>query len=216
MYNLFLYNKKIIDRGKEESIFMAKRGTTAKLWVRSALVMALIIIGLIFVSARLLYLQTFMAEELEQKAVEQQLSDTTISARRGSIYDRNGKLLAQSVTVWNIVLEPANIKTEDARSKISAGLSKILGIDEAEIYNKSTKHNFYEVVARKVPTDVKDKIIAFGEKLYEDEGIPLSVKYIEDYKRYYTNDNFAADVIGFVGADSQGLSGVEYQYDEYL
>ena len=72
MYNLFLYNKKIIDRGKEESIFMAKRGTTAKLWGRSVFVMAVIIIGLIFVSGRLLYLQTFMAEELEQKAVEQQ------------------------------------------------------------------------------------------------------------------------------------------------
>ena len=112
---------------------MAKRGTTAKLWVRSAIMMVVIIIGLVLVSARLLYLQTFMAEELEQKAVEQQLSDTTISARRGSIYDKNGKLLAQSVTVWNIVLEPANIKTEDARSKISKGLSKILGIDEDEI-----------------------------------------------------------------------------------
>ena len=195
---------------------MAKRGTTAKLWVRSAFIMGAIIIGLILVSARLLYLQTFMAEELEQKAVEQQLSDTTISARRGSIYDKNGKMLAQSVTVWNIVLEPANIKTEKARSKISSGLSKILGIDEAEIYSKSKKNNFYEVIARKVATDVKDKVIAFGEKLYEEDKIPLSVKYIEDYKRYYTNDNFAADVIGFVGADSQGLSGIEYQYDEYL
>ena len=208
--------KKDIDGRKEELIFMAKRGTTAKLWVRSAVIMAIIIIGFILVSARLLYFQTFMAEELEQKAVEQQLSDTTISARRGSIYDKNGKLLAQSVTVWNIVLEPANIKTEDARTKISSGLSEILGVDKSEIYNKSKKNNFYEVVARKVPTYIKDKVIEFGEKLYEEDNIPLSVKYIEDYKRYYTNDNFAADVIGFVGADSQGLAGVEYQYDDYL
>ena len=85
---------------------MAKRGTTAKLNKRTLLIVIAIITGLVLVAARLLYFQTVMSEELQKRAVEQQLSDTTLSARRGSIYDRNGNLLAQSLTVWNIVTSP--------------------------------------------------------------------------------------------------------------
>ena len=195
---------------------MAKRGTTATLKKRTIGIVAFIVAGLVLVSARLLYFQTVMAEELQKRAVEQQLSDTTISARRGSIYDRNGNLLAQSLTVWNIVLEPANIKNEEARVKITDGLSKILGVDKNDLYDKSKKDNFYEVIKRKVPTDVKDKVMEFASNLYAKDKIPVAVKAVEDYRRYYTHDDFAADVLGFVGADGQGLAGVEYQYDEYL
>ncbi len=195
---------------------MAKRGTMATLHKRTLFIIAVIVIGLVSVAARLLYFQTVMAEELQKRAVEQQLSDTTISARRGSIYDKNGNLLAQSLTVWNIVLEPANIKSEDARIKITDGLSKILNVDKDDLYDRSTRDNFYEVIKRKVPTDVKDKVMEFASNLYENDKIPVAVKAIEDYRRYYTHDDFAADVLGFVGADGQGLAGVEYQYDEYL
>ena len=195
---------------------MAKRGTTAKLNRRTFFIVGLIIAGLVMVAARLLYFQTVMAEELQKRAVEQQLSDTTLSARRGSIYDKNGNLLAQSLTVWNIVLEPANIKTDDDRKLITDGLVKLLNVDKNDLYERAGRNNFYEVVKRKVSTDVKDKVMEFVSELYREHGVPVAVKAIEDYKRYYTNDNFAADVIGFVGADSQGLAGVEYQYNEYL
>ena len=195
---------------------MAKKGTTAKLHNRTLIIMGFIIVGLIFAAGRILYFQTVMAEELQKRAVEQQLSDTTLSARRGSIYDRNGNLLAQSLTVWNIVLEPANIKDDEARILITDGLAKILDIDKDELYEKSKKDNFYEVIKRKVSTDTKDKVLEFSSMLYKEHKVPNAVKAIEDYKRYYTNDNFAADVMGFVGSDGQGLAGVEYQYDEYL
>ena len=195
---------------------MAKRGTTAKLNRRTFFIVGLIIAGLVMVAARLLYFQTVMAEELQKRAVEQQLSDTTLSARRGSIYDKNGNILAQSLTVWNIVLEPANIKTDDDRKLITDGLVKLLDVDKNDLYERAGRNNFYEVVKRKVSTDVKDKGMEFVSELYREHGVPVAVKAIEDYKRYYTNDNFAADVIGFVGADSQGLAGVEYQYNEYL
>ena len=85
---------------------MAKRGTTAKLNKRTLVIVIAIMTGLVLVAARLLYFQTVMSEELQKRAVEQQLSDTTLSARRGSIYDKNGNLLAQSLTVWNIVTSP--------------------------------------------------------------------------------------------------------------
>ena len=195
---------------------MAKRGATAKLKNRTLVIVAAIITGLVLVSARLLYFQTAMADELQQKAVEQQLSDTTLTARRGSIYDKNGNLLAQSLTVWNIVLEPKKITSEESRNLIVNGLSEILQIDKSDLYEKSKKNSWYEIIKRKVSTDVKDKVVEFFSKLYDEHRISNAVRTIEDYKRFYTNNNFAANVIGFVGADSQGLAGVEYQYDDYL
>ena len=106
---------------------MAKKGAAAKLWHRSIILLIIIIVlGFGVVAVRLLYLQTYMSEELQQKAVEQQLADTTLSAKRGSIYDRNGNILAQSVTVWNIVIAPANLETDKERQIVAKGLSEIL------------------------------------------------------------------------------------------
>ena len=196
---------------------MAKKGASAKLWIRSIIVMVLIIVlGFGTVSFRLLYLQTSMAEELQQKAVNQQLSDTVLSAKRGSIYDCNGTLLAQSITVWDIVLEPENIKKEEHRFIIAKGLAKILDVEELEVLGLTKEEGYYSVVKRKVDTAVKDEVLKFASKISEEKGISGVIKTVESYKRYYTNDNFLADVMGFVGSDSQGLSGVEYQYDEYL
>ncbi len=187
------------------------------MWNRSTLIMIIIIvIGFGIVAGRLLYLQTVMAEELQKRAVEQQLSNTALTAKRGSIYDCNGNVLAQSITVWDIVLEPANIKTEEDGMMIAKGLHEILGTDVNEVFEQTKEDHYYAVVKRRVETDVKDKVMEFRTKLREEHGIANAIKAIEDYRRYYKNNNFLADVLGFVGSDSQGLSGLEYQYDEYL
>lgn len=196
---------------------MARKGSSAKLWFRSIIMMMLIIVlGFGLVAGRLFYLQTYMAEELQQRAVDQQLRSTPISAKRGSIYDRNGNVLAQSISVWKVVLEPANIKDEKSGKIISEGLSKILDVDEETIFERTKEDHYYAVVKTGVSNDVKDKVVEFKNEISDKYNLGNTIKLIEDYKRYYTNDNFAADVLGFVGADSQGLSGVEYQYDEYL
>ena len=196
---------------------MARKGSSAKLWTRSLIIMMLIIVlGFGLVAGRLFYLQTYMAEELQQKAVDQQLRSTPISAKRGSIYDRNGNVLAQSVSVWKVVLEPANIKDEKSGMIIAKGLAEILDTDEKAIFERTKENHYYAVVKTGVSNDVKDKVVEFKNELSEKYNLGNTIKLIEDYRRYYTNDNFAADVLGFVGADSQGLSGVEYQYDEYL
>lgn len=196
---------------------MAKKGASAKLRNRSIILIVLIVVlGFGIVAGRLLYLQTFMAEELQQRAVEQQLSDTTISAKRGSIYDANGNLLAQSITVWNIVIEPANLENDEERNLVAEGLAQILDVDKDKVYQQTKENNYYEMIKRKVSTDVKDKVVELAQQLYKEHGISGVIDTIEDYKRYYTHDSFAADVIGFVGSDNQGLAGVEYEYDDYL
>ncbi len=198
---------------------MAKKGAAETMNLRVKILLILILVaGFGVVAGRILYLQTFKAEELQTKAVEQQLNDTTLSAKRGSIYDANGNLLAQSVTVWDIVIEPARLEEEEHRLLIAEGLARILDMDKEEVYQQTKENNFYEVIKRKVSADVKDQVQEFMKNLrdHEDKRVPYVLKLIENYKRYYTHDNFAADVIGFVGMDDQGLAGVEYEYDSYL
>lgn len=189
------------------------RGTTIRMWRRSLFVLvALIVIGFGVIIFRLAKLQLVQGETLQQMATEQQLKDTKINAQRGTIYDCNMKPLAQSATVWTVVLESAYLKDDEIREKIADGLSDILDMDKNEILEKAKKKSFYTIVKRKVESDIKDKIIAFQKENKLNTGIRL----VEDYKRYYPYGDFASCVIGFTGTDSQGLSGLESYYNEYL
>lgn len=198
---------------------MAKKGAAAKLWHRSTILMVIIIVlGFGTVFARLFYLQVYQAEELQQRAVEQQLHDTTVSAKRGSIYDSGGNVLAQSITVWNVVLAPANFKKGDETSRkiVADGLAKILDMDADEILKKTHEDSYYVVLKNKVETKIRNQILEFEDKIYKQNKISGVINMIEDYKRYYTHDSFAGPILGFVGADNQGLAGIEFQYDEEL
>ena len=192
---------------------MAK-GTTIRMWRRALLVLtALIVVGFGVIVFRLIQLQLVQGETLQQMAVDQQLKDTKISAQRGTIYDCNMKPLAQSATVWKVVLEPSYFsKDENLKKKIVSGLSEILKLDEKELMDKASKRSFYIVIKRKVESDIKDKIIAFQK----ENNIKAGIRLIEDYKRYYPYGDFASAVIGFTGTDSQGLSGIENYYNDDL
>lgn len=190
---------------------MAK-GTTVRMWHRTVFILLLmILLGFGAVVTSLVRLQIVEGETLKMRAVDNQVKDTVLTAQRGSIYDRNMKLLAQSATVWQVVLEPAYI-TDDNRELIASGLAKILGMDEKVILEHTKKKTYYDVIKRKVESDVKDQVLAFKEK----NGITNGIRLLEDYKRYYPYGAFASTVLGFTGVDSQGLAGVEAQYDSYL
>ena len=195
-----------------EDQIMAK-GTTIRMWRRALFVLiALIVIGFGVIVFRLVQLQIVQGESLQQMATEQQLKDTKINAQRGTIYDCNMKPLAQSATVWTVVLESAYLKDDDTKEKVANGLSQILDMNKDEILEKANKKSFYTVVKRKVESDIKDKIIEFQK----DNKITTGIRLVEDYKRYYPYGDFASCVIGFTGTDSQGLSGLESYYNEYL
>ncbi len=198
---------------------MAKKGAAATLWRRSTITMLIIILlGFGTIIARLFYLQVYQSEELQKRAVEQQLHDTTVSGKRGSIYDSNGNILAQSITVWDIVLAPANFKNwdDEKRESFAQGLSKIIDLDKDDIIKKTKENSYYVMLERGADAELRDKVLEFCDKMYEEHEISGVINFIENYKRYYTNDNFAGSILGFVGSDSQGLSGLEYEYDEEL
>lgn len=189
------------------------RGKSIRMKQRSTLVLAaLVFLGFSMLILRLISLQFFQGEFLSKMASDQQMSDTKISAQRGTIYDANMKPLAQSATVWTVVLEPAYIADDETREIICNGLNEILGIEKEKLMQLAKKKSCYTVVKKKVESDIKDKIIEFKTK----NKIASGLRLIEDYKRYYPYGTFASAVLGFTGADDQGLAGVEAFYDKEL
>lgn len=163
---------------------------------------------------RLAYIQIVKGEEYAEKAESQQLSDEEIVATRGTIYDSEGNILAQSATVWTIFLDPSNI-TDKTRDTIVEYLAEVFEYDEEEteeLMEKATADNQYQVVEEDVENRVKEEIAEF----VSENSLSLCIGFEESTERYYPYGSLASTVIGFVGADEQGLAGVESYYDDEL
>lgn len=192
-------------------------GSNQKLRQRTVWLLIIVLaLGFGAVITRLAFLQLVKGEDLQQKAVEQQLSDTIISAKRGTIYDCNGKILAQSASVWQVVIAPANFETDEQRYYVATRLSEILTLDKDEVYEKTKRNSYYVVVKRKIETAERDSVLELMNLVKEKYNLSNVIALLDDYKRYYPYNDLASSVIGFTGADDQGLSGVEYEYDAYL
>lgn len=187
------------------------------MWRKALLLTAaLVFVGFGAVVISLFRWQIVRGEEMSIAALDQSLRSTTLSAMRGTIYDATGKVLAQSASVWTVVLEPASFADYDdpegTRQKVASGLAAILDMDEEEVYEKTQGSSYFVYLKRRVETSVRDEINEF----LEAEGISSGVRLIEDYKRYYPYGTVASTVLGFTGTDGQGLEGLELQYDTQL
>lgn len=171
------------------------------------------IAAFIVLAAKLYDIQIVHHDEYEAAAIAQQVRETTVSAARGTLYDRNGRILAISAGVDTIYISPAEIERghEDAEA-IAKGLSEILGVDYETILKRAQNtKSWYEVVARKVEPEVSEKVREFKVK-----GGYSGIKIEADTKRYYPNGSLASHVIGFVGLENKGLGGIEARYDSLL
>ena len=172
--------------------------------LKRILIMAVVIIFLMTTTvARVFYLTIVRGEELSEKAETQQLKDTEITAMRGTIYDSNGNVLAQSASVWNVFIDPLNIKDKQ-RDLIVDEFANLFGYDadeKKEFYDRTTHQNHYELVEKKVENNIKEKLSEFVSK--NELGGCIGTEQ-------------TTSVIGFTGADDQGLSGIEAYYDEQL
>lgn len=154
-------------------------------------------------------------------ANDKQFRSITVSANRGSIYDCNGKILAQSTTVYTVAIDPAGIdaikdpaEKERQKKVIADCLSEKLGVDRQMILDKYEKTSRrQENIATKVEKQVWDEINAY---LTEQE-IGYNLVFAQnDTKRFYPQNELAAAVIGFTNAEGDGQYGVELQYNDYL
>lgn len=182
-------------------------------------IMTLCVFGL--VGGRLVYLMGVKSDFYQQKAAEQQLYDTELSARRGEIYDRNGELLATSAQVWTVYVTPNSFKSIDdeaklnaVKSEIATNLSAILGMDYNTVIENLNKNSSYVRIKKNVEKPAADKIRQYIVDSSYKVGQYIGLE--ESSKRYYPNDSLASVALGFVGSDNQGLSGLELRYEDML
>ena len=171
-----------------------------KIWV-VLLCCILMMTGLI---GRLVYLMCFRSDYYYKKAKELHEREREIKAARGEILDAKGKVLASNRTVCTISVIHSQIKEPE---KVIALLSEKLKIDEAEVRKRVEKISSIEIVKTNVEKSTGDEI---------RECSLAGVKVDEDYKRYYPYGSLASKVLGFTGADNQGIIGLEVMYERYL
>jgi stage V sporulation protein D (sporulation-specific penicillin-binding protein) len=151
-------------------------------------------------------------DELEQRAINQQMRSYSITAGRGTIYDRNRNALAVSASVETVCISPRDI-TEEKHVVIADGLSELLDVDRAMIVERMGRtHRANEIIKTQVEREKADEVRAF----ILQNGLRGMVFLEPSSRRYYPNGTFAANVIGFVGAENTGLMGLEAVYNSFL
>lgn len=202
---------------KNNSKKRAEKGPAQRLRQRTAiLILLILVLGFGAAVLRLTYLTTVQSSELQASAVDLQLADTTVSAKRGTIYDANGNVLAESASVWQVVMSPVNFKNDKQRQAAAKGLSEIFDLEYNDVLDDTKQQSHYVVVKRRIESDEREKVLELIDTLKKDYSCSGVIQLLDDYKRYYPKNSLASSVIGFTGSDDQGLEGIEYEYDSYL
>lgn len=161
----------------------------------------------IIIFLRILYVQVFSYNKLSTLSDDLWSRELPISASRGKILDRNGKTLADNITITSLIIIPNQIKNP---KEVAKTLSDILNTPYDDIYKHVTKKASIERVhpeGRNLSYEIADKINS-----YNFDGVYL----VKEAKRNYPNGKMLSHVLGYTGIDNQGLSGIELLYDEYL
>ena len=183
------------------------------------LIMGVLLFAILFF--KLYSLQIVQHDELQAKAANQQMRSTVVTASRGTIYDRNGNVMAISATAETVFLSPMEI--EEAQSDkenppkwtkefLAKELARILSVNEEGILKRmDNTDSQYEVIKLRADEELADQVRELINE-YEIRGVYM----VTDTKRYYPYSSLAAHVIGFVGNDNTGLYGLEARYEEEL
>ena len=166
---------------------------------------------LVLLSFRLAWIQFVMGSELQAMAYRQHTLDRTINPNRGTIYDRNGTILASSATVETVSVNPMIISS-DNKEKVAKALSDIFELDYEKTLKKVKKRSSIETIVKKIDKEKADELRVWMDANDITSGINID----EDTKRYYPYNELCSQVIGFCGSDNQGLNGIEAKYDKTL
>lgn len=194
----------------------------------------LLIVGLVFsiLLLRVVLFQTVDFERYQEKVLSQMTTKTTLPADRGTIYDRNGKVLATNVTTYRVFISPNGIskaqkeldrKLADKEIKkeeyveyktvISDGLSEILGVGKDTVLRQIGMTNYLD---RTIKKDVPEETAYKVRELIAEYSLEDMIYLEATSTRYYPYGSLAAQTIGFTGSDGSGLYGLELQYNEVL
>ncbi len=167
----------------------------------------------VLILGRLVWLQVVKSPEWVARAATQQQRTFQVAPRRGVLYDRNLHELAMTVSVDSIYAVPGEIP-QDRRPELALALAKVLHTDRADKFTEADEirkridgARFFTWVARKQTPAVIDQVRALKLK---------GVYFQKEFKRFYPENDIAAQVLGYVGVDDNGLGGVEQRYDHDL
>ena len=174
---------------------------------RIRIIFIIIVLMFIIIVARVIYIQLFDYKKLNLLANDLWSRNLPLAADRGLILDRNGVVLADNITTTSLVLIPSQIQNKE---EVSKNIAEILAISKKEM----DKHVYKEVSIERVHPEGRGLSYEIADKIesYKYDGVYL----VKESKRYYPYGTMLSHVLGFVGIDNQGLSGIELQYDKYL
>ena len=188
----------------------------------------IVLVGILLVFAillgRIFWIQTIDFDKYLKKVIDQMTTQSSVSAERGTIYDRNGNVLATNITTYRVFISPSSILSnqEDAirngesvnyAEHISRGLSEILGVEYSTVYHQTTLTKYLDrTIAKNVMDEKADQV----RKFIDDNGYHNMIYLQATSTRYYPNASLGSAVIGFTNADGDGIYGLESQYDEVL
>ena len=162
---------------------------------------AILVLGAV---ARLAWYDIFNADWYVAQATERRLTDQTVFAKRGTIYDRNGNVLATSVDCFNVAVNPRLVEDRDA---VATALADVLAVDRAEAMERLSRDTTFVYIKKQVDQDLVDELRETGLAGFE---------YEPTVKRVYPYGNLASQVLGVVGNDNEGLTGLELYYNDIL
>ncbi|MFZ5631878.1 MAG: stage V sporulation protein D [Bacillota bacterium] len=179
---------------------------TTGILIRKRLTWLFLLCAVAFVAliGRLAWIQFVQGDYLQEKALEVRMRDVPVEAKRGSIYDRNGKELVTSVSSDSVYTIPYQVKDPRRAADL---LAPVLEMDAERLYKILTRKSCYEWVKRKISPEAAARI-----KDLKLEGIHL----VEESRRFYRHETLAPHLLGFTGVDNQGLMGIEKTYDDIL
>lgn len=177
--------------------------------IKQRISITILIIFILFLSLfiRLLYVQVFNGEAYIERAYNLWTRDIVINSRRGNIYDRNGTLIVGNELAPTISIIPSQITDKEV---VASRIADVLGYNTGDImyhFNKNVSVETIKPEGAKISVSQAKKIYSYNMK---------GVYIASDVIRYYPYGNLLSHVLGFVGVDNQGLTGIEYIYNDYL
>ncbi len=185
----------------------------------SAMVLLMVMVILLSMTlVRIGYLQIFKCEEYTAAVIDQQTQSSKVTAMRGTIYDRNGKALAESASVNSLVCNPKQIMEDDAAEIVATRLAPIINLEYDYIYERLTKEGTrYQLIKKRLNVEESNAITELKDsKLNPDVSEYFrGISFEADSKRYYSY-GIAPHILGFTGYDNDGRMGIELMFDNEL
>ncbi len=191
---------------------------------RATIVLVGILLVFSILLGRIFWIQTVDFDKYLSNVIDQITTQSAVSAERGTIYDKNGNVLATNITTYRIFISPSSIsdhqttaensgQTVNYAADISRGLSEILDIDYETVYKQTTYTQYLDrTIAKNVMDEKADEVRRF----IDDNDYHDMIYLQATSTRYYPNSELASSVIGFTNGDGDGIYGLESQYDKIL